>query len=997
MIEQLRSHSIDERPHQERSAQNVEHGRRLLDQAQRATTQASKVRRTSVDASSPFGHHTVHPSASNKNATPLSNSTVFTPQQCDEDEVKTSNIIVEGSEEWRAQPSESSSFAWMTKGIEDDVAKAEKAGDQVLLFEILSIAADNGGDLQTASWYKRMLQNEREHQNNMLRMENARKEQRDTERNAFEASRSSMRSSTPSKNQELDFDPYTQPDANYMPPQHSAPRYILQASPATEVVKPTSSTTRQAENLQVDDTIVSTVATHSTPALEASSSPHQLQLGHGGDDGNGDDSGNDDDSDSDDNGGNGGGPGSGGNGDNGGNGGGGDGGDGGGDGGDEEDDDDNVGDSLLEVLQAIRATLHTATRDQQNILQSLLQNFRQSLQLSQNHHLQHQTTLRDTNILVRDLVTATNRSGEIIRAANTLNLDLVRSMSEVVTEVRDSNADSRNTIRTSFNYSGRPKAYKVDVCLRRIGEHMDKAEMDFGRDLRPQIQLFCQGCMLPEIIGDHIQRRGISWASFLFGNVSFDDKLRDLLGHMQQHNTDFSYRANVAGDAPLHYFDGYNVLKVGSHFIDQLQQFEATAIQTAANNDPSSEYHISNWYREGTIGFRPDECPNQAQFEQIMFAVGYAVDFLVRKHCDTNKNDNKATLLNLIARMNHLRKSKLRHQYMPALLDLLHRHLSPSYVPVRRALLREWRNATIRVQIDDNPVHFMHYLLSIVTTMREFCAEGHADFLTEKDLLDKLKSDFKLTYLPEQVNNPTITAFHKAVIKLTQAIDSSVPFDYEGVSPDHQIQIHGHIWDTFQGPERYLLAMQQTLGSDIKAVPTKWTPFNHESSDFYERIKRINHRFDHPQNGNSPSHIIQRTPLFHIEHDASTLSQSTNPLESLLASDEEQLSQDELLAFIAKKKTQTDMNSQSVYDNRTYSPQKVQKQVTFAKKSETAHPDLRDNPSSSSSRFPTKFESREAYLEELLRKQTLCTKSQREGKTDLVDTLHNEITEILHS
>jgi len=65
--------------------------------------------------------------------------------------------------------------------------------------------------------------------------------------------------------------------------------------------------------------------------------------------------------------------------------------------------------------------------------------------------------------------------------------------------------------------------------------------------------------------------------------------------------------------------------------------------------------------------------------------------------------------------------------------------------------------------------------------------------------------------------------------------------------------------------------------------------------------------------------------------------------------------------------------------------------------SELAHPDLKKSASvSSSNRFLKTFNSREDFLEELLRKQTLVAKCQR-GKAELVDTLHKEIDDIVRT
>ena len=264
----------------------------------------------------------------------------------------------------------------------------------------------------------------------------------------------------------------------------------------------------------------------------------------------------------------------------------------------------------------------------------------------------------------------------------------------------------------------------------------------------------------------------------------------------------------------------------------------------AANyNLPDATCLIISWFRSDQSGFHAEQCPNISQFEHLMAALASTVDGLIREQRNEKINDDQIELDNLIARLDDLRAKNLQHQWLPALYLTLHPHLSPSHIPVRRALRRSWQWVSLR--LGDNPLHYVWYLCSIQATMKYFCtSKAHPDYISEDMVLEKLKVDFRLVHVWDRLMSPDTSAYHKAVIKLTQAIDSSVEFKYEGIDISHSFSHNGYMWGNINHIERFLLSLQQTSGISAGKIPDRLLPFNHEQATFFQRIKAINLRAD---------------------------------------------------------------------------------------------------------------------------------------------------------
>mmetsp|Transcript_9351 Transcript_9351/g.28615 ORF Transcript_9351/g.28615 Transcript_9351/m.28615 type:complete len:199 (+) Transcript_9351:540-1136(+) len=184
------------------------------------------------------------------------------------------------------------------------------------------------------------------------------------------------------------------------------------------------------------------------------------------------------------------------------------------------------------------------------------------------------------------------------------------------------------------------------------------------------------------------------------------------------------FRSNRHNDPSCHYFGGKRTFRVGSFYTDQIDVFEEHKIQAAEANDRNTPHRIISQYIKGSRKFRPNEMPNRPQLDQIVIGIAEAIDFIMRKHRDADNPKIDVT----ITRMKDM---DLGHQYPAALMNLLHRQLSPSYIPVILALERQWLSA--RLLAKEDPLQYIHFLLSIVTTKREFCDEEHEAFLTEEN------------------------------------------------------------------------------------------------------------------------------------------------------------------------------------------------------------------------------------------------------------------------
>mmetsp|Transcript_9351 Transcript_9351/g.28618 ORF Transcript_9351/g.28618 Transcript_9351/m.28618 type:complete len:91 (+) Transcript_9351:1136-1408(+) len=88
----------------------------------------------------------------------------------------------------------------------------------------------------------------------------------------------------------------------------------------------------------------------------------------------------------------------------------------------------------------------------------------------------------------------------------------------------------------------------------------------------------------------------------------------------------------------------------------------------------------------------------------------------------------------------------------------------------------------------------------------------------------KIKKDFKLVFLSKNDLSPSISQFERGCIRLTKSIDGKVPFEWDGLPPDLKPDVVGHVWDSIEGPERYLKLLQQTIDVEEKPTPSQWIP-----------------------------------------------------------------------------------------------------------------------------------------------------------------------------
>ncbi|MEO1519045.1 MAG: hypothetical protein AAFV95_28795 [Bacteroidota bacterium] len=692
-----------------------------------------------------------------------------------------------------------------------------------------------------------------------------------------------------------------------------------------------------------------------------------------------------------------------------GNGGGGDGGDDGGgddgdDGGSDDGDDDEVPQlpnngnrdlaNLVEVVEQIRDDLFNAHGDQLARYEVLINN------IVYGHHINIASNQRSTEAL-NSIANEVQRQGQYVRSQNEQTTNVLTSLNNIVKELNDNATETKSVLRVQgFCGRGNLKPFKSSDCEKRIAEYFKDAVFNVNLDIRLQIRKLLQGTMIPVIFINHIMSKRLTWLSFITGSAEADQDILAFIAQLQDNNSDFNYRANVLNEPATHMWNGTDIIEVGSFFRNQVEQYEDRLISAAETDDRHSKYHIRDWYNPKSSGCHPEQCPNRAQWEQIMVTLAYAIDLLIRNLRDDNANNNKYELDNLISRLDELRDKNLKHQHLAALLDLLHQQFSPSTIPVIRALRRAWDiGSGCVLEMGDNPVFYMQYMCSIMVTMRYYCSAGSPDYITSEDLLNKIKKAFKLLYAPELIMSPDITHYHRVLIKLTMAQDPLVSFSLDGIPVPFAPSSRRYIWSDYQTIERLLIRLQQSLTVDPGKVPSKWQPFNCESKDFYKRIRSINMAVDKPAHSDGSS-THQLSPMFNFQRTPNVAQKDNHvALQSLIATDKKDSSTDESALATGKL---TDRNAPSTYDNTpSYQPAIFNKKVQFGQvppsssaADKLVHPEIKKAVQTPRTGAPRKFDKLEPYLFEQLRKSVLSYAKLKEGDTAFADKIQGEMAEL---